>query len=116
MFTSVQTQFHDAAPLPQVNIDDAKSFIELLGSGEQYFQTFSDGDGPYQPYLSAQFHQTFDDAKERLMELNELGAGVFVTINETDGTGRKAENIVAVRAVFSDLDGAPLEPVMQHQD
>ena len=113
MFNSLLTQFHDAAPLPQVNIDDAKSFIELLGSGEQYFQTFSDGDGPYQPYLVAQFHQTFDDAKERLMELNELGAGVFVTINETDGTGRKAENIIAVRAVFLDLDGSPLEPVMR---
>ena len=53
MFTSVQTQFHDAAPLPQINIDDAKSFIELLGSGEHYFQTFSDGDDLYQPYLVA---------------------------------------------------------------
>ena len=113
MFTSLLTQFHDVAPLPKINIDDAKSFIELLGSGEQYFQTFSDVDDLYQPYLVAQFYLTFEDAKERLMELNELGAGVFVTINETDGTGRKAENIVAVRAVFLDLDGAPLEPVMQ---
>ena len=42
-----------------------------------------------------------------------MGAGVFVTINETDGTGRKAENIIVVRAVFLDLDGAPLEPVMR---
>jgi hypothetical protein len=113
MFNSLLTQFHDAAPLPQINIDDAKSFIELLGSGEHYFQTFSDGDDLYQPYLVAQFYLTFEDAKERLMELNELGAGVFVTINETDGTGRKAENIIAVRAVFLDLDGSPLEPVMQ---
>jgi hypothetical protein len=53
MFNSLLTQFHDAAPLPQINIDDAKSFIELLGSGEQYFQTFSDGDDLYQPYLVA---------------------------------------------------------------
>jgi len=113
MFTSVRTQFHDAAPLPQVNIDDAKSFIELFGSSEQYFQALFDDDDLYQPYLVAQFCLTFDDAKERLMELNEMGAGVFVTINETDGTGRRAENITAVRAVFVDLDGSPLEPVMQ---
>ena len=112
MFTSVRTQFHDAAPLPQDNIDDAKSFIELFGSGEQYFQALFDDDDLYQPYLVAQFYLTFEDAEERLMELNELGAGVFVTIYETDGTGRKAENIVAVRAVFLELDGAPLELVM----
>ena len=113
MFNSLLTQFHDAAPLPQITMDDAKSFIELFGSGEHYFQTFCDGDNLYQPYLVAQFYLTFEDAKERLMELNELGAGVFVTINETDGTGPRAENITAVRAVFVDLDGSPLEPVMQ---
>jgi len=44
MFNSLLTQFHDAAPLPQITMDDAKSFIELFCSGEQYFQTFSDGD------------------------------------------------------------------------
>ena len=53
MFNSLLTQFHDATPLPQINIDDAKSFIELLCSGEQYFQTFCDGADLYQPYLVA---------------------------------------------------------------
>jgi hypothetical protein len=47
-----------------------------------------------------------------LKQLNQDGAGVFVTINETDGKGRKAKNIVRIRAVFVDLDGAPLAPVM----
>ena len=49
---------------------------------------------------------------EELAKLNTQGAGVFVCINRTDGRGRKAENITAVRALFADLDGAPLEPVM----
>lgn len=36
-----------------------------------------------------------------------------MTINRTDGKGRKRENIVGIRAVFVDLDGAPLAPVIQ---
>ena len=36
------------------------------------------------------------------------GAGVFITINETDGTGRRGENMTRYRAAFVDLDGAPL--------
>jgi len=36
------------------------------------------------------------------------GAGVFITINETDGQGRRGENIKRYRAAFVDLDGAPL--------
>ena len=79
------------------------------------------------------FSKTFDDERERkdlslarvlhgsmeehlatLIELNRRGAGVFVTINETDLRGRKRENIVRVRAVWQEDDGAgtvlPLEP------
>jgi hypothetical protein len=38
------------------------------------------------------------------------GCGVFIMVNEGDGKGRKAENVVRVRALFIDLDGAPIEP------
>jgi RepB DNA-primase from phage plasmid len=67
--------------------------------------------------------QTFDDDKKRgsrelvrvrhgahgrhvseLAELNCQGAGIFVVPNETDGRGRKTENVVSVRALFVDLD------------
>ena len=51
-------------------------------------------------------------SRRRLTDLQHAGAGVFVTINGTDGAGRKAANIVPVRAVFVDLDGAPFEPVL----
>jgi hypothetical protein len=33
-------------------------------------------------------------------------------VNRGDLRGRKAENVVAVRAVFLDLDGSPLDPVL----
>jgi hypothetical protein len=59
-------------------------------------------------------HGSLDENAEDLSRLNARGAGVFVTVNETDGEGRKTENIIRVRAQFVDLDGAPLEPVLEH--
>lgn len=93
----------------------------------------SDGDKHTQKFLS--FFQgqntflTFDDSKKKDRKLtkvyhknsplmlaakNSAGAGIFLTINETDGKGRKKENIIRVRAVFADLDGAPLKPVLDY--
>ena len=37
---------------------------------------------------------------------------MFVTINATTGGRRKAVDVERVRAVFADLDGAPLDPVL----
>jgi hypothetical protein len=56
----------------------------------------------------------FQDFKE-LLQLSAQGAGIFITVNETDEQGRKKENITRVRAVFQEdddgFDGAfPLEP------
>jgi len=72
--------------------------------------------------------QTFDDCKEKrpgitkvfhndtskLEEINYYGGGIFLTVNETDGKGRRKENITRIRAIFVDLDGSPLEPVLKH--
>jgi hypothetical protein len=48
-----------------------------------------------------------------LVRLNADGAGIFVTINETNLKGRKTTDITRVRAQFCDLDGAPLDPVLR---
>jgi hypothetical protein len=58
---------------------------------------------------------TLDECWDRLIQLNQQGAGIFVTVNETDGTGRKIKNVERVRALFVDLDGSPLDPV-KHSD
>ena len=60
--------------------------------------------------------QASDPAAE-LINLHDAGAGVYVTVNQTDGSGRKRENITAVRAVWQeDDDGGehtfPLKPSM----
>ena len=39
-----------------------------------------------------------------LEKLNELGAGIFVCINETDGHKRKAENVIKIRSCYADFD------------
>jgi uncharacterized protein YdaU (DUF1376 family) len=76
--------------------------------------------------------QTFDDHKKdkkltqvihfdgeiseilsaQLKTMNEKGAGIYLCVNETDGKGRKAENVIRVRAVYADLDGVPLEKTL----
>ena len=50
---------------------------------------------------------------DELVRLNNRGAGIYVTVNETDGLGRSAENIIRIRSQFVDLDGAPLQPVLE---
>lgn len=74
------------------------------------FQTFDDDSGRKDKSLVRTLHGTLEQHAAALVHLNDQGAGVFVTVNETDGTARKAENITRVRAIWVDLDGAPLEP------
>ncbi len=50
-------------------------------------------------------------AVKTLVRLQRRGAGVFFMVNQGDGQGRTAKNVIGTRAVFADLDGSPLEPV-----
>ncbi len=68
--------------------------------------------------------QTFDDSPEKrgalarvmhgaelpavLNGINGQGAGVFVTINATDGRGRHIANVTSIRAQFIDGDGVEM--------
>lgn len=95
-------------------VDDltaAQQFLSLLAEGgEVTFQTFDDTDRK-RPELARIFHGDLDDHAAELGRLNRAGAGVFFMVNAGDGKGRRAENVTEVRAVFADLDGAPLDPV-----
>ena len=48
--------------------------------------------------------RTDKSVRQELQEANQKGYGVFVTVNETDGKGRKAHNVTRVRAVYADWD------------
>ena len=42
-----------------------------------------------------------------------MGHGIFVMVNEGDLKGRSAINVIRVRALFVDLDGASVEPLLE---
>lgn len=79
--------------------------MEAFGTHHS-FQTFCDK-GKNRS-LVKQFHGTLEQHLEELWSLNKQGAGVFFTVNQTDLQGRTTKNIKKIRAVFIDLDGAPL--------
>lgn len=90
----------------------AEQFLAALSPDAAYtFQTFAEGKG--RSRLSRILHGTLASKGRQLAALNEKGAGVFVMVNRGDGNGRRADNVVGCRALFLDLDGAPLEPVME---
>jgi Mrp family chromosome partitioning ATPase len=96
------------------NLEEAERFLAALDPETSVFtfQTFDDDQKRKNPKLVRVLHGALAEHATELRRLNDLGAGIFVTVNRTDGKGRKAANIVAVRAVYADLDGAPLEPVL----
>lgn len=88
-----------------------------LAQAEQFLQaidpqadawTFQTADDHYEKrgYLAKPLHGPLSQHAAALERLQAKGAGVFVTINETDGKGRKTENIIRVRAVYADYDVA----------
>jgi hypothetical protein len=97
-----------ASPTP--NRSEADRFLTLLDATATRFtfQTFDDNKDRKDKKLAKSLHGSLDQHWAALMRLNGLGAGIFVTINETDFRGRTAANIVRVRALFLDCDGAPL--------
>jgi hypothetical protein len=96
---------------------ETKRFLDALCGGDCgdkvfTFQTF--GDGKKDRSLDKTWSDTFSRGTAAVMErLNNAGAGIFVTVNKTDGKGRKNKNVTAVRAPFVDLDGSPIEPVQR---
>jgi hypothetical protein len=94
------------------NLQQAQSFLTALDedSDAWSFQTFDDGPNKTSS-LARQFHGSLERHATDLAVLNERGAGVFVSVNETNGKGRKKADITRIRALFVDLDGSPLGPV-----
>jgi len=96
-----------------IDLDQANNFLNILDPEGQFtFQTFDDKG--INKGLTKILHGQLKEVEAELIELNNLGAGVFVCINQTDLQGRKSTNIVRIRALFVDLDDAPLDPVRLH--
>ena len=55
---------------------------------------------------------TLDQVFQTLTKHNNAGASVCIMVNETNGKGYTNADVTRVRAVFADLDGAPLQPIL----
>jgi len=111
-------------PVLSPHFDECKIFIHnLAGKNAQFtFQTFDDvevWDEAKQKAVKRMdknlvrvLHGTLNEHKHALAALNKRGAGVFVAINKTNLEGIKQENILKVRALFVDLDGSPIQPIL----
>lgn len=85
----------------------ARAHLRLLTGQDDpivSWQVFCDSDKERRD-LARSFHGRLDDVLPRLDRAQAEGCGVFVAVNETDGEGRRKENITRARAVFLDLDG-----------
>jgi putative DNA primase/helicase len=125
-----------AAPAGALEPDRAEAMqhLAMLASGHGHaftFQTFDDnkerkkahdernkerkraGKKALPDSYARTIHGTLEQRWGELVDLNERGAGVFITVNATEGKRRTTESTTLVRAVFCDLDGSPLEPAAQ---
>lgn len=89
----------------------ADQFLTLLAEGaeEFTFQTFDDNKSRKDPQLTKILHGSIDQHFDELCRLNSKGAGIFVTVNETDLKGRSTANILDVRAIFQEADRAGVQ-------
>lgn len=98
------------------NIEEAQRFLRLLDE-EVYchtFQTFDDTKDRKSSALVLMEHGELESKFSALESLNTSGAGVYISVQEMDGTGRKSSCVKTIRAVFQEDDGdgkdLPLEP------
>ena len=78
--------------------------LSLL-DGPQTFQAIPEG--RCRAKYTTTLHGGFEKLESKLRRLNSRSLGIFFAVNETDLTGRKAENITAVRTFYADIDGLP---------
>jgi hypothetical protein len=99
---------------PPRDREEAHRFLRLLDpkATSFTFQTFEDKRPATKGELARVIHSP---AWAALLEMHSRGAGVYVSVNATDGEGRKSENIKRIRAVWQEDDKGrggpfPLDP------
>src|SRR5262249_45923957 len=100
------------------DFEAAKKYLERLDPKADAFefQTFDQAAPDDKVHTLPQtFFDSFDKPQtcKFLADLNKQGAGIFVAFNLTDGKGRAKKNVVAIRALVLDLDGASPDPVLK---
>jgi hypothetical protein len=101
---------------PLIDKSQIEHFLRLLIRDDKWatIQTFTDREGKPSPDPLAKVF-TVSRITRPVLDKYVDGAGIWVTINETNGKGRKKADIVRVRAVWQEDDDGfegefPLEP------
>ncbi len=96
----------------------AEAFLTALDEeAEQFcFQIIDDLKSRKDESLSRILNGTLDQHLDTLVDFNRRGAGIFVTVNRTDGNGRKLDNMVSPRVIFQEADhpNTPPPPLDPH--
>jgi hypothetical protein len=109
---------HEPVPIaqfPTIKREDAHQFLLALDNQTNRFtfQLFDDNKDRKDENLARVLHGTLDEHYATLVNYSRRGAGVFVTINETNLRGRTKDCIIGVRSYFADFDGAPKENILR---
>jgi hypothetical protein len=98
----------------ETDIETAARFLAALtGDAEHTFQTYDDDKKRKHKPLNRILYGSLRRHSVALSMLNLKGAAVAVLINRGDQMGRASDNVRAARALWVDLDGAPIEPVLE---
>jgi len=100
----------NASPLVPDRTEAARFLALLDRTATRFtFQTFDDDKERRSKALARVLHGSLDEHFAELARLNNAGAGIFVTVNETNLRGRLATDVIKVRLLFGDFDnGVPL--------
>jgi hypothetical protein len=98
------------------NLQYAKQHVQLLTGDEDTpitFQTFPDHDGESR-YAPQFFHGTVEECWPRILKLIEAGHGIFLMVNSGDFQGRSSQNVIGVRALFTDQEDEEVRKYLEH--
>ena len=97
----------------KTDYESASLFLKALAQDKDdymfVFQTFDDLQNRKDGKLVQILFGTLDQHLATLIELNNNGAGIYVTVNKTKKRGRTTGDIVAIRAHFADADNGPID-------
>lgn len=116
-----KANFAEKSDSLQLDFAQAERFLKILDPDrdEHLFQSFDDNKDRRNAALAHTRLGPLERFKDEFVRAQNAGAGIFYTVNLTDGSGKRTkDNIARVRAVWQDDDQGftgsfPLEPHVQ---
>ena len=85
---------------------EAERYLQRLDANAKSwtFQTFVDEKGKKNSSVTGILIGSLDDHWDNLDRRNQNGAGIFITVNQTNGKGRKRTDVTRTRALWQEDD------------